>query len=349
MPISFACPHCGHRTNVSAEFAGMTGPCANCGKQITIPLVPGMSPEEGLAAEPVGSGRSALTWILFLVAGLGFVSCILCMGVGVMLPAVQAAREAARRAQCRNNLQLIGIALNQYVADYGSFPPAFVADQNGTRLHSWRVLLLPYIDDELADEYDYDQPWDSPHNMNIATRMPSAYACPSDPDAIGGFTSYMACNGPNRVFQDAKPVKPNAITDGLTRAIAVIESANSQALWLDPNDGAAGAAGMQPDPVAGSNHPGGANVLFADGHVEFLDDDIDPLVLEELELINDGGQGEAALGEPFEEDSAMDSQTESEPAEATEGEPAEPAEAASEAASESASTPDEAETPESTP
>jgi prepilin-type processing-associated H-X9-DG protein len=297
MPIAFTCPHCGQFTNVSAEFAGMSGPCAKCGQQITIPLMPGMTPAEGLPAAPTGAGRSMVTWIILLVAGLSLLSCFLCMGVGLTLPAIQAAREAARRAQCLNNLRQIGIALSQYNLDHGSFPPAYVADENGNRLHSWRALLLPYLDEDLAAEYDFNEPWDSHKNIALLHRMPSVYACPSDPDHEGGFTSYLACDGPNHVFQGPRGVALSEITDGTSRTIAVMESAGTQIPWLQPRDGEELEQSSATDNLY-SNHPGGANVLYADGNAEFISDDIDPQVLRELELINDGGRGESVLGPP---------------------------------------------------
>lgn len=295
MPISFYCPHCGHHTNVSSEFAGMSGPCVECGKQITVPLVAGMS-DEGLPTASMGGRGAAAAWIVAIVAGALLLSCFVCMGVGVTLPAVQAAREAARRAQCQNNLRRIGVALQQYSLDHGTFPPAYIEDEEGNRLHSWRALLLPYLDEVLAEEYDFNEPWDSDKNSLLAYRMPSVFACPDDPDHSNFYTSYVACDGENRFFQGSRPVAPAEITDGLSRTIAVVESSNSEIPWLEPRDSDEDYMAGEIDSVAYSNHPNGANVLFGDGSVEFLTYDIDPRVLRELELINDGGRGEELLG-----------------------------------------------------
>ncbi len=73
---------------------------------------------------------------------------LVCSGIlaGLLLPAVQAAREAARRVQCSNNLKQIGLALHNYNAAYKSLPPPYTVDANGQKLHSWRTLILPFIE-----------------------------------------------------------------------------------------------------------------------------------------------------------------------------------------------------------
>src|SRR4051794_6845264 len=60
-----------------------------------------------------------------------------------------APRHAARRMQCSNHLKQIGLALQNYHDDYGTLPPAYIADSTGKPIHSWRVLLLPYIEQKL--------------------------------------------------------------------------------------------------------------------------------------------------------------------------------------------------------
>src|SRR5262245_3382414 len=65
---------------------------------------------------------------------------------GLLLPAVSVAREPARRMQCLNNLKQIALALHNYDATYGSLPPAYIADASGKPMHSWRVLILPFLE-----------------------------------------------------------------------------------------------------------------------------------------------------------------------------------------------------------
>ncbi len=83
-----------------------------------------------------------------IISGVGLtMSGIATIGIliALLLPAVQAAREAARRSACSNNLRQIGVALHNYSDTYGCFPPAFTVDQQGQPMHSWRALILPYL------------------------------------------------------------------------------------------------------------------------------------------------------------------------------------------------------------
>ena len=92
--------------------------------------------------------------------------------------------------ECSNRLRAIGLAIIRYADEHGHYPPAYVADEHGTPMHSWRVLILPYLDrlasdgrgganDTYADvysEYREDEPWNSPHNATLADRV-TAYQC----------------------------------------------------------------------------------------------------------------------------------------------------------------------------
>jgi hypothetical protein len=107
----------------------------------------------------------------------GFVVTILA-GLGYLLAvAIDHVKEASERVHC--NLGSVTLAFHNYQEDHGTMPPAVVYDKNGKPLHSWRVLLLPYIEaNDLYKEFRLDEPWDSEHNIALLPRMPRSYAPP---------------------------------------------------------------------------------------------------------------------------------------------------------------------------
>jgi prepilin-type processing-associated H-X9-DG protein len=205
----------------------------------------------------------------------------------LLLPAVQAAREAARRSQCVNNLKQIGLAMHNYHDVYGSFPPAMTSDPDGKPLLSWRVLLLPFLDEQaLYDRFKLDEPWDSPNNRALLQQRPRVYACPSDPKTNVDASSYQVLIGPGTIFEHPQGERISSITDGTSNTLLVVES-KTPAPWSEPQ-------GLEYKPKApvnglGSYHPGGFNALFADGSVRFLKTSISPQTLDGL-ITRNGGE-----------------------------------------------------------
>ena len=122
----------------------------------------------------------------------------------------------------KNNLKQIGLALHNYHDDYGSFPPAYVADEQGKPMHSWRVLLLPYVDHKwLYDQYRFDEPWDGPNNRKLHYISMDAYACPSSSKALGRKprTDYMAVVGEETAWPGSESVTIPDIQDGTAETI----------------------------------------------------------------------------------------------------------------------------------
>ena len=106
-----------------------------------------------------------------LAIGLAFVL--------ILLPAVGGAGPAARRVGCINNMRQISLALLNFEAAHGHFPPPFTTDEQGNPLHSWRVLILPYMEEvKLYEQIDLNKPWYDPHNLALADQMPGVYSCP---------------------------------------------------------------------------------------------------------------------------------------------------------------------------
>ncbi len=213
---------------------------------------------------------------------LGVFNCLLT--VAMLLPLLSSdASSAARRAWCTNNLKQIGLAMHNYVSAQGCLPPAAIADRNGRPLLSWRVLIIPYLD-EAATVYanlHLDEPWDSPHNLAFLEKMPTVYACPSDREHPPGMTGYQVIVGPETPFRpDYRPVRFEEITDGTTNTLLVGES-RRLVPWTRPDDLSPGMATL-PEMGLGGNHVNGSNALFGDGTVRYIKSTIDRRVLQAI-------------------------------------------------------------------
>jgi prepilin-type processing-associated H-X9-DG protein len=265
MPIAYSCPHCGKQFSVAEQYAGQTGPCAACGKPITIPLPAGGGYAYAPQKTAVGGGGGIVAVLIAVIAVL-----FVCGGVlvALLLPAVQAAREAARRAQASNNLKQIGLALHIYHDQFNCFPPSVVTDANGQPLYSGRVLLLPYLEqNELYKQFDLNQAWDSPANQAVSQTMLKVFMDPSSPDqTTPGKTDFLFVTGKGTIFETGQYTKLFEVTDGTSNTIVVVETRNSGIRWAEPKD----LDLSQPMALPAGNHPGGHMVLFADGSVRFL-------------------------------------------------------------------------------
>jgi hypothetical protein len=201
------------------------------------------------------------------------------------------AREAARRAQCANNLKQLALAIHNYNEVYGHFPPAYVADKDDKPMHSWRVLILPFMDDKaLYDRYDLNEPWDGPNNKKLLAARPSMYACPSGENAWtagSAHTSYVAVVGPDAVWRGETPrsTKDVDLNGKLANTIMLVETADANINWMEPRDFSLDALqnGDSPpaSPTISSKHvhyngffyqdtSAGAQVALADGSVRHL-------------------------------------------------------------------------------
>jgi hypothetical protein len=281
MPINYNCPHCGKQFTVADQYAGQSGPCAACGQTITIPGTPmGMQPG-GYAYAPrpasSGGGGGVVVIVIALVAVL-----LICPGIliALLLPAVQAAREAARRTQSANNLKMLGIALHNYHDTFNAFPPAVVTDANGQPLYSGRVLLLPYLEQQsLFNAFDKTQAWDSPANMALSQTTLKVFIDPSAKPTGPGQCNYAFLTGTGAMFEAGKPSRLRDVVDGTSNTIMMMEVQSTGPSWAAPGDVDLSqlAGGLPP-----GNHPGGGQVVLGDGSVRFLSQTIDPQVLHAL-------------------------------------------------------------------
>jgi hypothetical protein len=295
MPIAYSCPHCGKQFSVPEQYAGQTGPCAACGKPITIPTAYGAPPSTFAPPSAVSTGMG-IGAILAIVAVVGLIVLVMCGGVGaaLLLPAVQAAREAARRAQSTNNLRQIAIAIHNYHDTYGSFPPAVVNDANGKPLYSGRVLLLPFLEQQsqsVYEQFNKDQAWDSPENLAISQTRLKIFSDPSSLNPPSGQTDYLFVTGAGTIFEAGKNIRMSDITDGTSNTLMLVEVKGSGINWAQPRDLDISMTMSLPP----GNHPRGNNAVLADGSARFLSSkDVSPEQIRAAATRN-GGEPDTGL------------------------------------------------------
>jgi hypothetical protein len=157
----------------------------------------------------------------------------------ILSPALSNAREAARRSQRMNNFRQIAISMFNYEANYKAFPPSASYDEAGKPLLSWRVHVLPYLEQQaLYEQFHLDEPWDSAHNRALIAQMPKVYADPSRPElAAAGKTTYLVPTGEGLVFGGKEGTKLAEIRDGTSNTILLAEVLPEHAVeWTKPSD-----------------------------------------------------------------------------------------------------------------
>lgn len=235
--------------------------------------------------------------------------------VSLSLPAVQHAREMARRTSCGNKLHQMGLGLTAYESARRSFPPG--DDAITFRHHAWSSFILPYLEEaNLGRRIDYGLPWNAPGgNADLADAIVPIYVCPAGIERFPGKQDYGGILGTSVKLDDRdelpagfehggvlyatadacpRPCRAAEVTDGLSHTLLVTEGVDrgfADASGLHPIGNARWACGtncfLHNSPVVNtrdvdgfrSNHLGGVLGLFGDGRVAFLADQTSPLVL----------------------------------------------------------------------
>jgi hypothetical protein len=220
------------------------------------------------------------------------------VAAGLLLPAVQAAAQASakahaarQRAQCIDKLKQIAIAIHNYHDTFTALPPLYTVDKDGKPLHSWRVLILPFMEQAaLYQKIRLDEPWDSEYNKQFHNVVVDFYRCEENPLAKNaGLCCYSAIAGEG--FIPAKKTGHDGmrsagtfarIADGTSNTLAVVE-VKQPFCWMNPT------ADITPDELlkgintedgrVGSFHAGGINAVFFDGAVKFLPSNIPKEIL----------------------------------------------------------------------
>lgn len=223
--------------------------------------------------------------------------------------------DAASLLQSQNNLKQIGLALHNFHDVYQSFPPAVIYGPDGKPWHSWRVLILPYIEQQqIFDRYRWDEPWDGPNNSKLLQAVPSVYRDPVYGESDDTYTHYAAVTGKDTCF-GSEGVRLAQATENWSQALANpqarlsfarIVDGTSNTLMVGPLGPKRKVPWMKPeDIVVGENAPGlgkegrfaapyktakghAGAFLFCDGSVTTILDNIEPDSLRKLLAINDG-------------------------------------------------------------
>ena len=186
----------------------------------------------------------------FTLIELLVVIAIIAILIALLLPAVQQAREAARRTQCRNNLKQFGLALHNYHDTHRTFVPGVIAGTEDLTdgMHSGLTLLMPQLEKaNVYNLYDFDLRWSDPANLEAVSTFIPGFLCPSSPGGLpqnGGFdlpvTDYAFSRGTNGqlclnspklgMFDINSKTKTRDVTDGLSNTFAMGEAMTSATL-----------------------------------------------------------------------------------------------------------------------
>ena len=193
---------------------------------------------------------------------------------------------SAQRIQAMNNLKMIALAMHNYHDTYNGLP-GNVKDAEGKPLLSWRVQLLPYLEEQaLYEQFRMDEPWDSPHNLALVEKIPAVYRSPGSKAPLGK-TSYLTIASEEGLFPDGEGVRFADVLDGLSNTLMVVEANDEVAVeWTRPDD-------LQPDmefllQLIGLRGRAFLGAL-GDGSVRSIEDSIDPMQLEAL-ITRAGGE-----------------------------------------------------------
>jgi hypothetical protein len=187
-------------------------------------------------------------------------------------------RELGLATVCRCNLCQILLALRNYQDIYGCFPPAYLTDQTGRPVHSWRVLTAGCdggVGIDFYEAYDFAKPWDGPENIHVIDReWGDVFACPADPDAVSlNRTSYVAVIGDNTFWPGQTTYSMEDLDSDWENKILLIEIPDSDIPWMEPRDismeGALELFSTLPALTDG-RHPEGLHYVTAGGRVGLI-------------------------------------------------------------------------------
>lgn len=213
--------------------------------------------------------------------------------VGLLLPAVQSARAAARRMSTSNNMKQIGLAMHNYHSAYKKLPAQAITDEDGEPLLSWRVAILPYIEEQaLYERFHLDEPWNSPHNSKLIDEMPPVYESLNMVLPPGETVMQVPLSDKDAkepvFFIKGRQARFRDVLDGLSNTPMVVQVNPQDAVtWTKPADWEVNLDNAKNG--VGSAEPGGFHILLGDGAVIFISQSIDAKLWRDM-LTRAGGE-----------------------------------------------------------
>lgn len=195
-------------------------------------------------------------------------------------------KATADRMKSANNLKQIAIAMHTYHVDKNALPAAAVYDANGKPLLSWRVMILPYIEQQaLYQQFKLNEPWDSAHNKKLLDVMPKLYAPVGVKTDKPHMTFYQVFVGAGTAFEGKEGSRLQDIRDGTSNTILAVE-AGEPVIWTKPDDLTYQAD--KPLPKLGGLFKEGFNAMYGDGSVRFIKRQFDEKRMRLAIIRNDG-------------------------------------------------------------
>ena len=243
------------------------------------------------------------------------------VAAGLLLLCIIRVRDSADRAQCTNNLKVLGVSVHSYRDTFGRFPPAAMPNPHlpAERRLSWLVVILPFVEaSPLYSRLATDKGWDAAENRFAALMELRYLQCPAYPSrppvstlapshyvgiaGLGADAADLPAEDPRAGFLGyERKLRAKDLQGCTDRLLLAVETAHASGSWmaagpptvrgLDPDAPYLGAAGQ-----FGGLHRKGVNAVFADGSVQLLAASLAPERLEALATI-EGAKGAEALGE----------------------------------------------------